>query len=162
LAMISSAGAFSGISVTVTGGKVFSNSPYMLAGLTASLSYFGLLIISAVTGRTAFQDFESRTHSFFFTAPISKAVYLWGRFIASMLVLTGIFSGVALGLVLGTWMPFIDRSLLEPNRLLAYVQPYITSVLPNMLVMGALFFSLAALTRRILPVYMTSVILLMG
>ena len=42
------------------------------------------------------------------------------------------------------------------------MQPYLITVIPNVLIMGALFFSMAALSRRILPVYMTSVILLMG
>src|SRR5260370_13622582 len=55
-----------------------------------------------------------------------------------------------------------EKLKIGPNHLWSYVQPYLVSVIPNMLVMGALFFSLAALTRRILPVYMTSVILLIG
>jgi ABC-type transport system involved in multi-copper enzyme maturation permease subunit len=61
-----------------------------------------------------------------------------------------------------TLMPFIDKTRVGPNHLWWYLQPYLVMVIPNVLVTGALFFSLAALTRRILPVYMTSVILLVG
>lgn len=161
LLMIGVAGAFQ-TSVTMVGGKVLANSPYNLAAFISQLSYFGLLIISAITGRAAFQDFDHNTHSFFFTSPISKGAYLGGRFAGSILLLLAIFSGVAIGIALGTVMPFIDKVRVGPNHLWAYAQPYLVSVIPNLFVMGALFFSVAALTRRILPVYMTSVILLVG
>ncbi len=68
-----------------------------------------------------------------------------------------------MGLALGTVMPFVDHAQFGPNHLLAYIELlYLVSVIPNLLITGALFFSLAALTRKILPVYMTSVILLIG
>jgi hypothetical protein len=163
LLMLAAGGAFQSASVTVdSGGKVLVNSPYTLSVFISLLSYFGLLIVSAITGKAAFHDFDCRTHSFFFTAPISKLSYLGGRFAASMLILLAVFSSIALGLALGTWMPAMDQARLGPNQFLAYAQPYVVVVIPNLLVMGALFFSLAALTRRILPVYMTSVILLIG
>jgi ABC-2 type transport system permease protein len=162
LLMITAGGAFQSASVTMGGGKVFVNSPYSLAEFISLLSYFGLLIISAITGKAAFQDFEYNTHSFFFTMPIRKSSYLAGRFVGAMVILIAIFAGVAVGLAVATKMPFLDKVRIGPNHLWAYVQPYFVSVLPNLFVMGALFFSLAALTRRIAPVYMTSVILLIG
>jgi ABC-type transport system involved in multi-copper enzyme maturation permease subunit len=163
LFMITAGGAFQSANVVIGGGgKVLVNSPFTLSAMISLLSYFGLLIVSAITGRAAFQDFDTGTHSFFFTSPISKGVYLGGRFAASIGILVLIFSGVAAGLALGTAMPFIDKLRLGPNLLWAYAQPYFVSVVPNLIMMGALFFALAALTRRILPVYMTSVILLIG
>src|SRR5215472_15152172 len=81
LVMLAAGGAFQSANVVVGGGgKVLVNSPYTLAAFISLLSYFGLLIVSAVVGRAAFQDFEHGTHSFFFAAPISKAAYLGGRF----------------------------------------------------------------------------------
>jgi hypothetical protein len=162
LLMIAAGGAFQSANVVLGGGKVVLNSPYTLAEFISLLSYFGLLIVSAITGKAAFQDFEFQTHSLFFSAPITKAQYLGGRFAASILILLAIFSGIAVGFALGAAMPFIDKTRIGPNHLWPYVQPYFVSVIPNLLVMGALFFGLAALTRRILPVYMTSVILLVG
>ncbi len=160
--MAASTGAFQGVTVAFGGGKVMSNSPFGLSAIISLLSYFGLLIVSALMGKAAFQDFEAQSHSFFFTSPISKASYLGGRFFAALLALIVIFSAVAIGLWLVTLMPFIDKARIGPNHLWWYVQPYFVMVIPNLLITGALFFSLAALTRRILPVYMTSVILLVG
>jgi hypothetical protein len=163
LLMVTAGGAFQGASVSMGGGgKVLVNSPFTLTAFISILSYYGLLIVSAIAGKAAFRDFENQTHSFFFTAPIGKAAYLGGRFLASMLILAAIFAGIAMGLALGTAMPFVDHTLFGPNHLRAYIQPYLVFVIPNLLVTGSLFFSMAALTRKILPVYMTSVILLIG
>ena len=98
LFMAASAGAFQGVSIGFGSGKVLSNSPYALSVVISLLSYFGLLVTSAIMGKAAFQDFESNSHSFFFTSPISKASYLGGRFLAALLVLIVIFSAIALGL----------------------------------------------------------------
>ncbi len=162
LFMAASTGAFEGMNVSFGGGKILSNSPYALGGMIALVSYLGLLVISAITGRAAFQDFESNSHSFFFTSPIRKSSYLGGRFLAAVLILIVIFAGVALGMWIATLMPFIDKTRIGTNHFWWYAEPYLVSVIPNILITGALFFSLAALTRRILPVYMTSVILLVG
>src|SRR5215471_12200028 len=125
LFMITAGGAFQSANVVIGGGgKVLVNSPFTLSAMISLLSYFGLLIVSAITGRAAFQDFDHGTHSFFFTSPISKGEYLGGRFAASVAILVVIFSGIPLGLWLGTRMPFIDKLRLGPSLLWAYVQPY--------------------------------------
>src|SRR6202000_137434 len=124
-------GAFQSADVVLGGGKVMLNSPYTLAEFISLLSYFGLLVVSAITGKAAFQDFEYQTHSLFFTAPISKAQYLGGRFAAWILILLVICSGIAIGFAIGTAMPFIDKTRVGPNHLWPYVQPYLVTVLPN-------------------------------
>lgn len=144
------------------GEKVLVNAPYALTEMISMLGCFGLLVTAAVAGRAAYQDFEHRTDPFFFTAPIRKAEYLFGRFLGAIVILTAIYSSIGLGMFLAALMPAMDHAKVGPNHLMAYVMPYFTSVIPNLLLMGALFFSLAALTRRIYAVYMGSVVLLTG
>src|SRR5262249_40377227 len=73
-----------------------------------------------------------------------------------------IFSSVGLGAWIGTLMPWLDPTRLSPQRVAAYLQPYFTLVLPNLILLTAIFFALAALGKRMLPVYSGSVILLIG
>src|ERR1700733_937896 len=80
--MAAAGGALPNASVSFGGGKVFINGPFVLFESIFALTYFGLLVISAISGRAAFQDFDHNTHSFFFTSPISKRDYLGGRFLA--------------------------------------------------------------------------------
>jgi ABC-type transport system involved in multi-copper enzyme maturation permease subunit len=164
LTTIAAGGAFQGTAMIVggSGGKTMVNSPFVIFEMTSLLSYFGLLVTSAIMGNAVYQDFHDRTYMFFFTAPIRKFDYLLGRFLGAALVLTGIFASIALGSWLGSLMPFVDRADFGPNRLSAYLQPYWLIVLPNLIITGALFFGLAALVRKILPVYVTSVVLLIG
>lgn len=163
LLMIAAGGAFSSVSVGLgSGGKVMINSPYSLQQFITLISYFGLLVTAAVAGQAVYQDFHTGCHPFFFTAPISERQYLAGRFLGAFVVVLLVFSSIGLGCWLGSEMFFLEKSLVGPNRALAYLQPYLVVVLPNLLFTSALFFGLAALTRKIAPVYVTSVLLLIG
>ncbi len=164
LVVIAAGGAFTGANVVVggSGGKTFVNSPLVLAMLIGVVSYFGIIVMAAIMGQAVYQDFHFGTYSLFFTAPISKLTYLGGRFLGSFVVLALVFSSLALGCWLGSLAPWVDQDLFGPNRWAAYWRPYCLIVLPNMIFIGAAFFSLAALLRRILPVYVASVIFLIG
>ena len=155
-------GAVPGAIVSFGSGKVWINSPYAIAQTMALLGMAAVTVIAAVMGRAVQQDFEYRTESFFFTAPIRKWEYLGGRFLGAIAVLVVILSGIALGSALGLFLPGIDPDRVGPFRPLAYALPYATIVLPNLVAIGGAFFCLAALSRRMLPVYIGSVLVLIG
>ncbi|HET9668260.1 MAG TPA: M1 family aminopeptidase [Casimicrobiaceae bacterium] len=155
-------GAIKGAVVAFGSGKVWINSPYAIAQTFAFLGLASLTVIAAVMGRAVQQDFEHRTEAFFFTAPIGKLDYLAGRFVGALGVLIVILSSIPLGSVLGLAWPGIDADRVGPVRPLAYLIPYATTLAPNVIVLGGFFFCLAALTRRMLPVYVASVVLLVG
>jgi Aminopeptidase N len=143
-------------------GKIWVNSPYAIAQTFAFLGMVSLTVVAAVMGRAVQQDFEYRTEHLLFTAPIRKVDYLGGRFVGAVIVLLVILSGIPIGSMLALLLPGIDPDRVGPSRLMAYVVPYATILLPNVIVLGGLFFCLAALTRRMLPVYIGSVLLLIG
>ena len=148
--------------VSFGSGKVWINSPFAIAQTVSVLGMFGLTVIAAIMGRAVQQDFEYRVEHFFFSAPIRKWEYLSGRFAGAVVVLLIILSSIALGGALGLMLPGLDPDRIGPVRPLAYLLPYFTVLLPNLLVLGGLFFCMAALTRRMLPVYIGSVLLLIG
>ena len=162
LTTMAAGGGLPGATFDFGGEKVFANSPYALTIEIAILGAFGLLVTAAVAGRAGYLDFECQSEPFFFTAPIRKIDYLGGRYLAAVTTLTAIYSSMGLGMYAATWVTTLDRAKVGPNHVMAYVMPYLTSVIPNVLLMGAIFFSLAALTRRIYPVYVGSVVLLTG
>src|SRR5579862_2367232 len=145
-----------------TGGKVLVNSPYALDVIITFISFFGVVVTAALAGQATYQDVDSRCTDFFFTAPITKFDYLGGRFLGSLAIQLLIFSSVGLGAWIGTRLPWLDASRLGTQILAAYLQPYLTLVLPNLVLLTAIFFGLAALNKRMLPVYAGSVILLIG
>lgn len=161
LVVISAGGAFPGIEVVASSGeKTWINSPVVLAVLISVVSYFGMITMAGIMGNAIYQDFQSRVFPLFFTAPISKWDYLLGRFVGALLVLVFIFSSLGLGAWAGTLFPGVEPALFGPNRLEAFVHPFLIWVWPNLFFVGVIFFILAAALRRILPVYLASVVLL--
>jgi hypothetical protein len=163
LLMGASGGAFAGVNMgIVAGGRTLINSPFALHAFITLTSYFGLQTTAAFMGQALVQDFESRAAPLFFTMPISRRAYLGGRFLGAFLALVVVFSSIGLGCFAGTLLPSVQKSMLGPNRLAAYLWPYVVGVLPNLLWSGAIFFSMAALTRKIRGVYAASVVILVG
>ncbi|MDB5985706.1 MAG: putative rane protein [Nevskia sp.] len=159
--MAAAGGAFEHAHVSF-GDKIFINSPYPLAmGLTI-FGFIGVTIVAAMMGRAVQQDFEHGTFHFFFTAPIRKRDYFFGRFIGAYLTLMLIFVGVAIGFQIGAHWPGVDPAKVAAFSLQSFVRPYLFTLLPNMLWLGGVFFVIAALTRAMAPVYIAGVFVLIG
>ena len=144
------------------GSKVFINSPFSVALTVAFLGCLGVIVMAAMVGRSVQQDFEYDMHHFFFSAPIRKYDYVFGRFLGSTATLAIVFLAILLGAWLGTFIPGIEPERVGPQGLLKYLRPYLFILLPNLFIFGSIFFVLAALTRRMLPVYVASVVMLIG
>ena len=165
--LVTAAGGGFGTAVTIglggDGQTVKINSPFSLNIITLILSVFGVIIASSLMGNPVYRDFEHRAYALFYTTPISKAGYLGGRFGGSYLIAVLVFSGLGLGAAAAGLMPWV-----EADRFLAhspagtYLWPYLVLVLPNLLFAGAVFFTLATLTRNILSTYLGSVLLLIA
>lgn len=144
------------------GGKVFINAPRSVALTVAFLGCLGVIVVAAMMGRSVQQDFEYDMHHFFFSAPIGKHAYVFGRFIGAYLTLAIVFSSIVLGAWAGSFIPGIDPDRLGPTSAAIYLRPYVFILLPNLFIFGSIFFVLAALTRRMLPVYVASVVMMIG
>lgn len=163
LMISAAAGVFKGVVISFGGGeKVMVNSPVVLSQIIGLLSFWGLPVTAAIMGRAVQQDFEYGVYPFFFTSPITKLQYLGGRFLAAFGVVFLIFCALPAGALLATVAPWVDSSRVGPQRALGYLAPLLFTVIPNLFFAGALFFIMAALLRKILPVFLTSVITVVG
>ena len=163
LFVLMSGGAFAQASVDFgTGGRVLVTSPFALNLIIMFVSFFGVIVIGAISGQATYQDLDSNSTAFFYTAPITKFDYLSGRYLGSLGVEVVIFLSVGLGAWVATLMPWLDPARVGPQSFYSYFQPYLTMVIPNIVFMSAIFFALAALGKKMLPVYAGSVILLIG
>lgn len=159
---LATGGAFPQVAVSFGSDKVWVNAPMALTALVGLMAVFALPVISSVMGRAVQQDFEAHVQDSFFTAPIGKAAYLGGRFAAALALLLGILSSLVLGARAAIALPLIDGTRHGDVGVAPYLWPYVLLVLPNLILLGAVFFSLGALTRRMLPVYLVSAVLLVG
>lgn len=145
-----------------TEGKVLANSPFAIFIYIANLSVWGLIVTAAMAGQATYQDTDNNCTEFLYSAPISKMDYLAGRFLGCLAAQFVVFAGLGMGAVFGTHMAFLDPTRVGPERLASYLLPYVTIVLPNLLIFTSIFFCLAALGKKMLPVYTGSVLLLIA
>lgn len=159
--MAASGGAFRDLAISF-GSRTLIDAPRQVAIAVALLGSLGTVVTAAVMGRAVQQDFEHEMHHFFFSAPLTKADYVFGRFLGAFATLALIFTGILIGLWLGTFVPGIAPDRLGGSTLSAWINPYLFTLLPNLFIFGAIFFVLAALTRRMLPVYVAAVVMTIG
>ena len=112
-----------------------------------------------VIAQPLLRDFELRTDELFFSAPMRKGDYLWGRLAAGLASL-GMFVLVGLGMMIGAAMPWIDPHRLGPFSLAPYLWAFGILIVPNLVFVAALISLLAVTTRSLLIVYLGIVALL--
>ena len=138
------------------------NSPHAIASLLQVLAILGVPVTAALAGNAVYRDFQTRAYPLFFTTPIRPAEYLAGRWLGAVAANILVFLGCVPGIVLATLWPTIDHGRVGPFHPLDYLLPLAVFVIPNLLFTAALFVTLTALTRRMLPTYVGGMVLLVG
>jgi hypothetical protein len=147
--------------VGASNGRVLLNSPYANTFNNIGAALFGIIVIAAIFGTSILRDFQRDTYQILFTKPITKFAYLGGRWAGSYMATLFAFSGLMLGTFLGTFAPWADHTRIEPNHLWNYLQPFLSIIAVQIFFLGALFFVVSALTRKIFIVYLQGVTLFM-
>lgn len=152
-------GALPGVHFNMgTSGKLCVNSPYSLHRIIFFGGYFGLLITAPIFGQAINKDFESRFSQILFSTPLKKSTYFLVRYIGALISSVTILSFVAVGIFLVTLLPFVDPAMITKNQLWFYIAPYLLVIVPNTMVFGAIFIGIAAVAKRMAPVYVASII----
>ena len=140
-------------------GKVLLNGPWAFLLVTTQVMLFGSILIAAIFGPAILRDFNGDTYQLVFTKPVSKFAYLGGRWAGSIVTAIFAFSGIILGFVLGTLMPWADHQRIVHNDFLMYFKIFTSIGIVQIFFLGSLFFCVAALTRNIVVVYLQGVAL---
>ncbi len=143
-------------------GNVNRNAPYVIMQILLVMSILGFFPAAAFLAGAIHRDIEHGSEALFFSAPISKGQYLGGRFLGAFLVSLGVFVGVVLAIIIGSWMPWIEPERIGPFRVVPYLFSFFVLMLPNLLVAGSIFFAVVALTRSMLATYVSLVALMVG
>ncbi len=144
-----------GLAATGEGSAVIKvNSPQQVAqGIVLFGGLFGLLVSAGLFGDAAIRDVASGMDPLLYTTRLRKAEYLGGRFLAAL----AINAILVWALPLGFWVATVtvaEADAVGPNRLAAYLQPVLLFLLPNLVLVGAILFTIGALARQVIPVYL--------
>ncbi len=137
--------------------KVLLNGPFSTSLLYFIFSFFGCIIIAAIFGTSILRDFQRDTYQIIFTKPITKFAYLGGRWFGSFITTVCIFFGLVLGEAAGTLAPWADHARIAHGAFHWYFHAFFLITVVQIFFLGSIFFTIAALTRKLFVVYLQGV-----
>jgi hypothetical protein len=163
LFMLAMAGDIEFIRIGGMGGLRKADSPYQLTSISLALSVFVTLNIGAASGGAATRDVTDGMHPLVFTTPVPKVVFLLSRYLGALAVSSYLVCAFPLGLLVGRLLtPFLEAERIGAFSLLPTVFSMLVWIGPNVLLLSALFFGIGAVTRKMFPVYIGGVFVLVG
>jgi ABC-2 type transport system permease protein len=143
-------------------GNVNRNAPFVIMQFLLVISVFSVFTTTAFVSNAALRDFDLGTDALFFSSPVRKRDYLLGRFAGSIVVSFLIYFGVVAGIMIGSFMPWLEKERIGPFTLVPYIYSLFVLIAPTVLLVGAIFFSVAVLTRSTMATYASAVAFLVG
>jgi ABC-2 type transport system permease protein len=134
-------------------GNTHRNAPYVVTQWLIAFTLLGMFLITVFVAGAALRDFDNGTAELFFATPLSRTAYLGGRFAAGYMAAICVMIPVAIGLMLGSVMPWVDPARVGATSITAYAYSFGVFVLPNLFFIAAFLFLLATLTRSMLSTY---------
>jgi ABC-type transport system involved in multi-copper enzyme maturation permease subunit len=154
--------AMTGDDVQIGGaiGNVNRNSPSVILNFLSTFSVLGMIGAILLIAQPLLRDADLRTDELFFSTPAGKGSYLWGRAFGGALAMLGVFVVVALVMVIGSFMPWLDPKRIGPFTIEPYAWAFGVLIVPNLIFVGAFMCLLAVTTRRLLVVFLGAMALL--
>ena len=141
-------------------GGYFLGAPLVVAQITVIDCLIWLLMAAYVAGDAGARDAETGLHPLIHAAPVSKAEYLGGRFLAAFVLNAGLLLAVPVGMLIGLYSGAVDAAIRGPFRPVAYLTVYLSIALPIVFVITAIQFAFAALSGRAIASYVGAVLLM--
>ena len=134
-------------------GNVNVNSPFAIVQTVGVMALLSAFIVTAFVAGVIVRDDETGFAPILRATRITKRDYLLGRFAGAFLVAVAVLAAVPLGMLVGSWMPWLDPEKVGPFVALHYAYAFLVVGVPTMFVMATGFFALATVTRSMMWTY---------
>ena len=138
------------------------NSAISIAKTLLSVGGMSNLLVSifliSIMATAIQRDYQFNMHPLLFTKPIEKSSYFFGRFLGVFTFAVIVFLGLVAGYITG-FMVEPGSPVLGPFRLSNFLQPFLIFILPNLLFLGAIFFSVTTFLRTSMAAYIVALVL---
>ena len=135
-------------------GNIHRNAPFVTLQMLSIMSIIGMFITTVFVAGAILRDFDRNTHELMFSRPLKKHDYLFGRFLGACAISIVVFSGALFGVILGSFMPWLDPETLGPFMPMSYIYTMVMMAIPNLVLTACVFFSLASVTRSMRMTYL--------
>ncbi len=124
--------------------------------------YLAMLPTAVFVIRAIISDFDRSTASFFFVTPVKKSHFLLGRFASAFIPALGVGCAGLWGVLIGPFAPWAAQLPAGEFTWIPYGFSFAAIIVPNLFIVCALFFSVAALTRSAAMTVAVIAVLLAG
>ena len=138
------------------GPNINLNANFAILQIQYTLTVLGLFPAVAFVAGAITRDYEAKTAQILFATGVSERSYFFGRFLGGALFAALVGIAGLLGTLIGTFMPWLDAERMGPFTLAPYLFSVWAVIIPNLLIISALFFAVAALTRSMMAAYVAA------
>ncbi|TRD11836.1 M1 family metallopeptidase [Erythrobacter insulae] len=139
------------------GGNINLNSPVAILQTQMILSLFFMFVTTAFVANVVVRDDESGFGPMVRSTQVTKFAYLMGRFTGATFAALAAFLVVPLAIFIGSLMPWVDSETLGPNRFMDYATSFALFAAPTVILLCAVFFAVATVTRSMMYSYVAVV-----
>ncbi len=140
-------------------GYVLVNAPVVIGAVTVLTCVLWLLVGASVAGHAATRDVQTRMFPLTYTAPVTKAEYLGGKFLAGFIINAIILLALPAGMLIAIYLNDVEAEIIGPFSEATYLAAYFFLALPNVFFATAIQFSMAALRRNVMASLLAGVLL---
>jgi ABC-2 type transport system permease protein len=142
--------------------NVHKNAPFVIGATTLVFAEFYMFVVAALVANVIVRDEETGFGGIIRSTRISKAQYLYGRFVGAFGAALVGYLAVPIGLWLGASAWWIDHETLGPFVFTDYAWAYAVLAVPVIFLTSALFFAVTTVTRSMMWTYVGVVVLFIG
>ncbi|MEP1421067.1 MAG: M1 family aminopeptidase [Erythrobacter sp.] len=139
------------------GGNVNINSPSAILQVQQIMSIFFMFVTTAFVANVVVRDDESGFGPMVRSTQVTKFSYLMGRFTGAVIVALIAFAAIPLAVFLGSLAPWLDPETVGPNRFNDYAASFAFFAAPSVIMLSAIFFAVATITRSMMYTYVAVV-----
>ncbi len=140
--------------------NTYHNAPFVIENYYSFMCLLTLLMTVAFVNSAASRDFASNTYQIVFSTPLKRFDFLASRYFGSAIIATIPMLGVSLGILVGKWMPWVDAERWGPVNWTAHLYGIAVFAIPNTLLVAAIIFVIAVLTRSTVTAFLGGLVLL--
>ncbi|HEX8616694.1 MAG TPA: ABC transporter permease, partial [Thermoanaerobaculia bacterium] len=135
-------------------GGLLENAAYATLRNHLMISMIFMFVTTSFVANAVIRDDETGFGPIVRSTRITKADYIFGRFLGAFAVSASCMLLMPIAISLGAVMPWTDPADIGPIRLSHYLFAYFVLALPNLLVHSAVLFALATITRSMMATYL--------
>ncbi|MBZ9652140.1 M1 family aminopeptidase [Psychroflexus montanilacus] len=157
--MASAGGIFDSFTVTTTS-PTYQNTASAINDILGGINVFLYFLLPSIVGASISKDFKYEMHQVLYSYPISKASYLFAKFLSALSIVLIIILFICLGIYLGSVFPGTNPDLFTDFNIWNYLQPLLLFVIPNMIFFGAVVFAVVTFSRNIFIGFISILVLI--